>query len=142
MNTKTNIATAIVAISDPEATKKAMIDILSASSLEFQNLFAGLVLGVINWPDDFCSDKKNAVGQELHFKALNLNTTSVEYTYEDSETRYFEDEERAEFAIKNGLRYAGYAEPSKEHPIAASIGYIATNNMPITSWIQLTKEGE
>lgn len=142
MNTKKNIATAIVAIADAETLRKATLSILSISSEQFQKLFTELTLGIIEWPDEFPQTRISQDGKICNLQGVHLDETRVTFSFKTSVKRFFESKEKAEYAIENHRRYDGFRESTEEHNIEGIVEYVDTDSMTITSWLQLKQEGE
>lgn len=138
---KTNIATAVLNISDANVAKNVLGDILKITPAAFQEFVTELLLGITYIPDVFpMTVTKNE--KVLTFQRLFYEEMSVSYTFESQEVRFFASQEDADRAIKKRNRYSGDRTKSEEYSIEATITYTDSSQINLKEWLELAKQGE
>lgn len=138
---KTNIATAVLNVSDSNVVKNAFESILKIAPDKFQEFVTELLLGSVFIPNVF-PDKAIKNGVELTFQELLLGSMAVRYTFEVNMTRFFASQEKADIAIEKCDPYSGDRTQSDDYPIEAVITYTDYGVISLKEWLELSKQGE
>lgn len=138
---KTDLAPAILNISDANVAKNVLGDILKIAPDAFKEFVTELLLGISSIPDKIPT-KVTKDGIELTFKKLFLDLMTVTYTFESQVTRFFDSQENADIAIEERSIHAGAWEQSKKYPVKAVITYDDHKQMSLKEWLELAKQGE
>lgn len=138
---KTNIATAVLNISDANVAKNALGDILKIVPDAFQEFITELLLGISSIPDTIPT-KVTKEGIEFTFQKLFLDLMTVTYTFEAQKTRFFASQEDADIAIEKRSVHSGELQQSNNYPVEAVITYNDFKQMSLKEWLELAKQGE
>ena len=138
---KTNIATAVLNISDANVAKNALGNILKIVPDAFQVFITELLLGIASIPDTLPT-KVIKEGCELTLQKLFFDDMCISYTFEAQKSRFFDSQEDADRAVKKRNQYAGERTQSEEFPIEAVIQYTDSKQMSLKEWLELSKQGE
>lgn len=137
---KTNIATAVLNISDANVAKNALGDILKIVPDAFQEFIAELLLGISSIPDTIPT-KVTKEGIEFTFQKLFLDLMTVTYTFEAQKTKFFASQEDADIAIEKRSAHSGAWQQSNNYPVEAVITYDDSKQMSLKEWLELAKQG-
>ena len=138
---KTNIATAVLNISDANVAKNTLGDILKITPDAFGEFITELLLGIETIPDAFPT-KVTKDGVEFTFQKLFFDLMTVTYTFEAQTSKFFASQEDANVAIKKRNIYSGNRAQSDEYPIEAVITYTDSKQISLKEWLELAKQGE
>lgn len=138
---KTNIATAVLGISDANVAKNVLGDILKIAPDAFGEFITELLLGIETMPD-ILPTKVTKEGAELTFQKLFFDTMTVLYTFETQKSRFFVSQEAADIAIEKRNHYSGNRTQSDEYPIEAVITYTDSGQISLKEWLKLSQQGE
>ena len=138
---KTNIATAVLGISDANVAKNVLGDILKITPDAFQEFVTELLLGISSIPDTF-PEKVIKGGVEMTFQRIFFDEMNVSCTFEAQKSRFFESQEEADKAIEKRSWYSGNRTQSEEFPIEAIISYTDSKQISLKEWLELAKQGE
>lgn len=137
---KSNIATAVLNISDANVAKNALGDILKIVPDAFQEFITELLLGISSIPDTIPT-KVTKEGIEFTFQKLFLDLMTVTYTFEAQKTRFFASQEDADIAIEKRSVHSGAWKQSNNYPVEAVITYDDSKQMSLKEWLELAKQG-
>ena len=86
---KTNIATAVLGISDANVAKNVLGNILKITPDAFQEFVTELLLGISSIPDTF-REKVIKEGVEMTFQRIFFDEMNVSCTFEAQKSKFFE----------------------------------------------------
>ena len=102
---------AMAVISDKSEVVARIVECLTEDK---QERVAMYLLGIIN-PDEELAETAVIDGKNCTLESYNWLEDEVRYHYFESVTRYFRNENDADYAAKNGERYAGNSEKNERY---------------------------
>lgn len=122
-----------------------LINAINQIEPDQQDRFVELVLGLVNLDDVVNDIPTTAVYNDkvCTFEGYHHLTEKVDYSYPDSDTRYFETQEDADRWVA-GKYYKGsssYSE-SEKYPFRAVKNYTSHSSMSLSSWCDYANRGQ